>query len=155
MFPNAQTTEAFYCHLDLLPTIAELAQVPKASKFGKGTSIVPVLKNPSLSVQDSILFAYDDVFFLPKDVPGGHIRAVREGDWVYAVYYSENASHFEYEMYNVKEDPGEMHNLLFGKVSPKNAAEAKRLHAKLTEKIAQSEALPQGFAWPNAPDFGG
>ncbi|MFA6916110.1 MAG: sulfatase-like hydrolase/transferase [Parachlamydiales bacterium] len=151
LYPSAKTTDAFYCHLDLLPTIAELAQVPDFKKFGKGTSVVPVLENPAASVQDSILFTYDDVFFLPDDVPGGHIRALREGDWTYAVYYSENATNFEYEMYNIKDDPGQLKNLLHGTVKPENAAEARRLHVKLKEKIDHAEALPKDFAWPKAP----
>lgn len=151
MFPTGKTTDAFYCHLDLLPTIAELAQVPGFEKYGKGVSIVPVLKDPTKSVQDSILFTFDDVFFLPADVPGGHIRAIREGDWTYAVYYSEDASHFEYEMYNLKKDPGQMQNLLFGRVSREIAEEAKRLHTKLKEKIDHARALPEGFVWPKEP----
>jgi choline-sulfatase len=151
LFPQAKETEAFYCHLDLLPTIADLAQVPDSAKYGKGTSIVPVLKDPTSSVQNSILFTYDDMFFLPEDVPGGHIRAVREGDWVYAVYYSENATNFEYEMYNIKKDPGELHNLLYGTVDAQDAVVARRLHALLKEKIDHSKALPAGFAWPKSP----
>lgn len=151
LYPNEQRTDAFYCHLDLMPTIAELAGVPDFNKYGKGVSVVPVLKDPKTTVQDSILFTYDDIFFLPKDVPGGHIRAIREGDWMYAVYYSENATNFEYEMYNIKNDPHELNNLVHGKVTPENAAQARRLHAKLKEKIDHTEALPKGFAWPEAP----
>jgi choline-sulfatase len=148
MYPAPQTTDSIYCHLDLLPTIAELVDVPDFHKYGKGTSIVPILKDPKASVQDSILFTYDDVFFLPIDTPGSHIRAIREGDWTYAVYYSEDGSHFEYEMYNLKKDPGQLHNLLYKDVSPEIAAEAKRLHHNLKKKIDQSSALPPGFPWP-------
>jgi arylsulfatase A-like enzyme len=148
MYPTPQETDSFYCHLDLLPTLAELAGIPNFEQYGKGTSVVPVLKQATASVQDSILFTYDDVFFLPADTPGSHIRALREGDWTYAVYYSEDGSHFEYEMYNLKDDPGQLHNLLNKDISPEIAAEAKRLHRKLKEKIDQSNALPKGFSWP-------
>jgi len=148
MYPQAQSTDSFYCHLDLLPTIAELVNIPNFEKYGKGTSIVPVLKEPATSVQDAILFTYDDVFFLPIDTPGSHIRAIREGDWIYALYYSENGSDFEYEMYDLKKDPGQLHNLLYKDVSPEIAKEADRLHRKLKEKIDHSNALPAGFPWP-------
>lgn len=151
MFPTPQSTDSFYCHLDLLPTIAELAQVPNYSKYGKGVSIVPILRNPKSSVHDSILFAYDDLFFLPKDVPGGHIRAIREGDWSYGVYYSEDGSHFEYEMYNLEKDPGQLNNLLFENETPEILTQANKLHKKLKEKIDQSSALPKGFPWPTNP----
>ena len=151
MYPSPKQTNAFYCHLDLLPTLAEIAQVPDFSRYGKGVSVVPVLKDPSTSVQDSILFTYDDVFFLPENTPGGHIRAIRTGDFVYAVYYSEDGSSFEYEMYNLKNDPGELNNLLYQNKDPKVAKEAKRLHDKLKEKIDAESALLPGFPWPKAP----
>lgn len=151
LFPTPRTTDALYCHLDLLPTLAELAGVPEFAQYGKGVSIVPILKNHVDSVQDSILFTYDDNFFLPADVPGGHIRAIREGDWVYAVYYSENGSNFEYEMYNLKTDPGQLHNLLYKDISSDIAVEATRLHHRLKEKIDQAAALPVGFPWPTKP----
>ncbi len=151
LFKEARTTDAFYCHLDLLPTVAELAGVKEFDQYGKGISIVPVLKNKKVSVQDSILFTYDDNFFLPADVPGGHIRAIREGDYVYAVYYSENGTHFEYEMYDLKNDPGQLHNLLFGEISPEVAEVATQFHVKLKEKIDHSAALPADFPWPQDP----
>lgn len=44
LFPNPRETDAFYCHLDLMPTIAELADVPEFAQYGKGVSIVPILK---------------------------------------------------------------------------------------------------------------
>lgn len=151
MYPHPQTTDAFYCHLDMMPTLADLAGIPDAASYGKGLSIVPVLLDPTDSVQDSILFTYDDRFFLPADTPGSHIRAIREGDWVYAVYYSEDGSHFEYEMYNLKSDPGQLVNLLYGKVSANTLSEATRLHDKLKDKIDAAEALPKDFPWPKAP----
>ncbi|NDB84545.1 MAG: hypothetical protein EB127_17855, partial [Alphaproteobacteria bacterium] len=88
---------------------------------------------------------------LASDTPGGHIRAVREGDWTYAVYYSENASHFEYEMYNIKTDPGQLHNLLHGDVKAQDALEARRLHEILQQKIDDAQALPKEFPWPKSP----
>ena len=151
LFPNPRTTNALYCHLDLLPTIAELAGVPEFAQYGKGVSIVPILENKADSVQNAILFTYDDNFFLPTDVPGGHIRAIRQGDWVYAVYYSEKGSDFEYEMYNLKKDPGQLHNLLHKDISPEIAMEANKLHHNLKEKIDQAAALPVGFPWPTKP----
>src|SRR3954467_15787027 len=37
--------------------------------------------------QDHTIFSFDDLFFVPASAAGGHIRAVREGDWTYAVYF--------------------------------------------------------------------
>jgi arylsulfatase A-like enzyme len=147
LFPEPITTDSFYSHIDLLPTIAELAGVPV--KGAKGVSIVPILKDPSSSVQDSILFAYDDTFYLPTNTPGSHVRALREGNWTYAVYYSADGSHFEYELYNLAKDPGQLHNLLYGNVSNEDAQEAARLHKLLSQRIVETNALPKDFPWPN------
>ncbi|MES2345382.1 MAG: sulfatase-like hydrolase/transferase [Chlamydiota bacterium] len=153
LFPKAQSTDALYSHLDLLPTLAELAGVPNFAQYGKGVSIVPILKNSKESVQDSILFTYDDNFFLSENVAGGHIRAIVQGDFRYAVYYSENGSNFEYEMYNLKDDPEELHNLLHNNISSKINKKALQLHLDLKEKIDQAQALPSGFPWPTKPVY--
>lgn len=150
LYPSPKTTEAYYCHLDLMPTIADLAGVPRFEHYGKGVSVVSVLNDPDTEVQDSVLFAYDDLFFLPADTPGGHIRAIREGDWTYAMYYSEGGKDFEYEMYNLENDPKQLNNLLYGDVTPLNAKEARRLHAKLEEKVRNANALKEDFPWPPA-----
>lgn len=150
LFPVPETSSAFYSHADLLPTLAELAGI-KGGEFGKGVSIVPVIKDPTTSVQDSILFSFDDHFLLPADAKGGHIRAIREGDWLYALYFSENGGDFEYELYNLLADPGEMHNLLHGYVPRAIRKEAKRLDEKLKKKVSQVKSLPENFPWPTLP----
>jgi hypothetical protein len=43
---------------------------------------------------------------LPPSLPGGHTRAVREGDWTYR-------SGLDYELYNVRSDPLQLDNLLY------------------------------------------
>lgn len=147
LFPQPTTTDSFYSHIDLLPTLAELAGV--SVKQAKGVSIVSILKDPSHSVQDAIRFVYDDVFYLPTNTPGSHLRALREGDWTYSVYYSADGSHFEYELYNLAQDPGQLHNLLYGEVSKEHAQEAARLHKLLSKRIAETDALPKNFPWPH------
>jgi choline-sulfatase len=95
LYPEPLETNAFYDHLDLLPTILDLAGAANPESYGIGRSIVPILQDPSRSVQDHTIFSYDDVFFLPPGVPGGHIRAIREGGWTYAVYFGLDGSGIE------------------------------------------------------------
>ena len=114
LYPEPRETNAFYDHLDLLPTILDLARIAEPESYGIGRSIVPVIRDPSQSVQDHTIFSYDDVFFLPPGASGGHIRAIREGDWTYAVYFGLDGSGLEYELYNIKTDLGQMANLLHG-----------------------------------------
>ena len=103
------------------------------------------------SVRDSAVFAYDDVYLLPEDTPSSHIRCIRYEDWTYAVYFSPNGTGFEYELYDLNSDPGQLNNLLYGKVTTQNAQLANRLHEKLTERLRNEEGLPKGMYWPSKP----
>jgi choline-sulfatase len=151
LFPEPRETEAFYDHLDLLPTILDLAGVANPESYAIGKSIVPVMKDPSTSVQDHTVFSFDDLFFLPADVPAGHIRAIREGDWTYAVYFGMEGGRAEYELYNLKSDPLQLDNLAHGTPSPDVRKEWARLHRILTNSLIDASNLPDSFTWPLEP----
>jgi choline-sulfatase len=151
LFPEPRETEAFYDHLDLLPTILDLAGVANPESYALGKSIVPVIKEPSTSVRGHTVFSFDDLFFLPADVPAGHIRAIREGDWTYAVYFGMEGGQAEYELYNIKSDPLQLNNLAHGGPSPDTRKEWARLHRILTDSLIEASNLPDSFAWPLAP----
>lgn len=151
LFPEPRETEAFYDHLDLLPTILDLAGIANAESYAIGKSIVPVMKDPSTSVQDHTVFSFDDLFFLPADVPAGHIRAIREGDWTYAVYFGMEGGRAEYELYNLKSDPLQLDNLAHGTPSPDARKEWARLHRILTNSLIDASNLPDSFTWPLEP----
>ena len=151
LFPEPRETQAFYSHLDLLPTLAELAGVPEAASYGLGRSIVPVLRDPSASVQDSVLFSYDDVFGLSAGAAGANLRALRERDWTYAVYFGIDGSGIEYEFYDLKTDPLQMNNLLHGSPPAQVRSEWARLHDMLTRNLVEAANLPLSFPWPLAP----
>jgi arylsulfatase A-like enzyme len=151
LYPEPLETSAFYDHRDLLPTILELAGVSDAESYGIGRSIVPVMRDPSQAVQDHTIFSFDDLFFVPASAPGGHIRAIREGDWTYAVYFGLDGSGLEYEMYNIRNDPGQMTNLLHGTPARDARQEWARLHKLLTDRLILCANLPDDFGWPLQP----
>jgi choline-sulfatase len=151
VFPEPLETEAFYDHLDLLPTILDLAGVANPESYALGKSVVPVIKDPSTSARDHTVFSFDDLFFLPADVPAGHIRAIREGDWTYAVYFGMEGGQTEYELYNIKSDPLQLKNLAHGGPSPDARKEWARLHRILTDSLVEASNLPDSFAWPLQP----
>jgi choline-sulfatase len=109
------------------------------------------LKNPLKQVRDHTVFSFDDLFFLPADIPGGHIRAIREGDWTYAVYFGMGGGPTECELYNIKNDPQQLKNLLYGTPSPDAKKEWSRLHRILTNSFVDAGNLPDSFAWPIEP----
>ncbi|MEZ5098531.1 MAG: sulfatase-like hydrolase/transferase [Thermoleophilia bacterium] len=100
LFPEPRRTDALYSHVDLLPTLAELAG---AAPVGVGRSLVPVLLGRAQAVQQDVLFAYDDDFVLSADQTGGRIRALRDARWTYAVYFDSTMSAFEYETIRQRE----------------------------------------------------
>ena len=150
LFPEPVETDAFYDHLDLLPTILDLAGVADAESYGIGRSIVPLFGDPSKTVKDFTLFSYDDRFFVPTGTPGSHIRAIREGDWTYAVYFGLDGSGVEYELYNLKDDKRQMTNMAFD-ASVEAKKEWARLHQKLTAHLVDVANLPDTFPWPLQP----
>jgi choline-sulfatase len=103
------------------------------------------------SVRDSIVFAYDDVYLLSDEVPSSHIRCIRYKNWTYAVYFSLNGTGFQYELYDLQNDPGELNNLLFGREASKYYHIGNILHEKLTQKLRKEEGLPKGMPWPSQP----
>ncbi len=147
LFPNARTTEALYSHVDLLATLAELAG---AKPVGVGVSQVSVFKDPAISMQEAVLYTFDDSFILTLDEPGSHIRALRTPRWTYAVYFSADGSGFEYELYDVLADPDQMINLLF---EPTEAVTPiwLELHRSLSKQMLQKQAAQEGFDWPRDP----
>jgi choline-sulfatase len=150
LYPEPLETDAFYDHLDLLPTILDLAGVADAESYAIGKSIVPVIRDPSRSVQDCTTFSFDDQFFVPAGAAGSHIRAIREGDWTYAVYFGLDGAGVEYELYNTKDDPGQMTNLALNRTRDLRKEWA-RLHEKLTERLVAFANLPDSFGWPLQP----
>ncbi len=165
LFPRAVETDAFWSHVDLLPTLAGLAGVPRdrvAALGAGGVDQGPVLARPASSVQDSVLFTFDDRFGSPepdvtiKGVPAlampadqpPHIRTIREAAWKYSVYFTVDGSALQYELYNLDDDPGELRNLAFTPTAGTVDAERQRLHDKLTRKLRATATLPLGFPWP-------
>ena len=136
LFPEPRVTDALYCHLDLLPTLMDIVGLSPDRLPGK--SLLPVLLGTATDVQDSILFTYDDTFFLPAGLPNSHIRAIRTKEYVYGVYYNaageEQNVEAEYEMYDIEQDPQQLTNLMYQR-HPGSHPLTARLHQQLLKKV--------------------
>ncbi len=118
LFPEPRTEEALVSHVDLLPTLAGLVDAPlkaRAKWAGKDYSKL-VLGQSRKPVQDHIVFTFDDYQAGQKQGPyvpaPQHIVAVREKNWKIAKYYDpEREKAPEWELYDLKNDPLERHNL--------------------------------------------
>ena len=147
LFPEAVRTDALHSHVDLLPTLAELAG---ADAVGVGISHVPLFTDPQASLQDAVLLAFDDSFIVPADAGAVHIRAIRTDRWTYAVYYAVDGSAFEYELYDNETDPHQLDNLTFEPTAD-TVTEWSSLHARLASLLITKNAAPEGFDWPQDP----
>jgi len=52
LFLEPGETDAFYDHLDLMPTLLDLAGVERPDSYALGKSVVPVIRDPSESVHN-------------------------------------------------------------------------------------------------------
>lgn len=118
--PAAVTTNALASNIDILPTIAELAGI-SLSSYTAGKSLLPILRDPQKAyVRDEIIYHADWEVELTigksadktaiYNAPS-HVRAIRDNEWKYALYFSPGKIDVEHELYNLKNDPLEMTNL--------------------------------------------
>jgi arylsulfatase A-like enzyme len=102
------------------------------------------------STQDYIVFTYDDFQSGQKNPPypkaPNHIVSIREGRWKLAKYYGtgeESSVPVQWEMYDLKRDPLEKHNIAHegAKRTPLQEKELQRLKAKLA-KVEKTRLRP-------------
>jgi choline-sulfatase len=163
LFPQPVQTDAMASLIDLMPTLATLADVPNRSAWTfKGTDLTPVIEDaidhpdvPSVEVQDTILFTFDDENCGGPDgqtivKQPNHIRCIREGRWKYAMYFDPaGVEPAEYELYDLQEDPYEIHNLANPRNTEDYAPEQQAvMHAKLLAKMAATGTAPYGVYLP-------
>ena len=138
LFPTPQSTTALASLVDVMPTLATLAEVPERDAWiFKGVDLTPVLHNPASSAQDAVLFMFDDEnagspFPQPIVRQPNHIRAIFDGRWKYVRYFDPaGVEPPQYELYDHENDPFEMQNL---------AGQDTAKQAEMAEKLAELEA---------------
>ncbi len=117
VFPGevAQSSDALASLVDLMPTIAEIANVQSVPAGLRGVSLVPVIESGT-PVQKSILFAFDDTKAGVNNKPSmvqatNRLRTIRTDLFKYTYYFDAMGSYMpEYELYDLVKDPHEMHN---------------------------------------------
>jgi arylsulfatase A-like enzyme len=121
LYPKPLSSDALVSHVDFLPTLASLVGTPKAARSkwkGKDYSSLVLRPKTGKSVQDYVVFTYDDVQSGQKSgpypKPPNHIVSIREKRWKLAKYYAiepKKPTPPQWEMYDLKNDPEETENL--------------------------------------------
>jgi choline-sulfatase len=167
MFPKPVTSDALVSHVDLLPTLASLADAPKAARRNwQGVDYSDVVLNPERGKepQDYVAFTYDDFqsgqAHGPYPKQPNHVRSIREKRWKLAKYVDiktvvKNGKPVEikgsqppqWEMYDLKTDPNEEVNLAFEgyERTPAQEAQFVRLKKKL-ERVEKTRLKPLAHA---------
>jgi arylsulfatase A-like enzyme len=81
--------------VDILPTLIDLLGLPEVSGV-QGKSFRKVLASPEIPIRDRVFIHWNGPSFINYD-----------GNWKYALHPRSETD----ELYNLKEDPGEMKNL--------------------------------------------
>ena len=89
------SSASFAYLFDIFPTVCELTQTEVPPGLD-GRSLAKIIRGDQQSVRDTVFLAYED----------GQ-RAVRSGDWKLIRYPQVNYS----QLFNLREDPDELHNL--------------------------------------------
>ena len=120
MTPAGSVCEAPVVTQDILPTVLELCHVPAIDDRPlDGVSLVPVLRDPSASLDRETLFWHYPHYGNQGGAPSG---AVRDGDWKLVEWFEDGSV----ELFDLATDPGEATNL--AEVRPEVAD---RLRARL------------------------
>ncbi len=143
--PEGVVTDAFANNVDVAPTLAALAGL-KGLPYMAGVDLSPVLREPGgASVREEVVFHTDweSMFKSGKTAADvnlythpAHVRALRDRDWKYSYYFGPGRDVFEYELYNMKDDPLEMDNLAN---DAGYLAKRKEMHERLMEQERKFE----------------
>jgi uncharacterized sulfatase len=140
--PRGATTQALASHLDLLPTMLELAGfTPPASLHGR--SLVPVLRDPEVRVNEEVLISFNR--FALGHARGAFfpIRCLTDGRYKLAINLFDTD-----EFYDLEADPWERVNLIH---DPGAAAARDRLHDRLLRFLGETFDPMDSHLWGRRP----
>jgi arylsulfatase A-like enzyme len=157
LFPRPVRTDALASLVDLMPTLATLADVPHRGEWTlRGRDLTPVIRDavahprrPTATVQDSILSTTDETIgFNPDARPHvitqpAHVRCIREEHWKYAMYFDpDHVAEPQYELYDLRADPLGLHDMAAPESPYHDAAKSAEMQAKLQLKMEQTGTVP-------------
>ncbi|MDQ2652308.1 MAG: sulfatase-like hydrolase/transferase [Chloroflexota bacterium] len=145
LFSQAEQTNAMVSHVDFVPTMANLFNVPKSARASwQGKDYSGVLRKPKKNKgpQKYVVFTYDDFQAGqptgPYVQPPNHLTTIREGRYKLARYYDEAGSVADqWEMYDLKKDSLETVNI--ADPSHKKNKKQRKEYKRLTKKLSQVE----------------
>lgn len=155
LFPEPAQTSALASLIDLMPTLATIADIPDREKYTfRGTDLTPIILDaindpttPSKPVQDSILFTTDEnLGSLQVDNNGNpiyvtqpyRIRCLRDEQWKIVMYFDPtDMNNKQFELYDLVSDPLEQYNQ-----AQSNPEQLAIMIEKLSIKMEETHTTP-------------
>lgn len=158
-FPKPVETDALASTVDLMPTLAALADAPGTGDWGfRGRDLSPIIRGaaehpgrPAKPVQESVMFTTDETMGSRDNGTAGsatikqpaHIRCLREADWKFAMYFDPaGGAEPEYELYDLRADPEELRNMGAPDAPWYDAAKVAEMQEKLAARMAETGTTP-------------
>jgi arylsulfatase A-like enzyme len=158
LFPKAVETDCLASTVDLMPTLAGLADVPRKGDWTfRGKDLSPIIRSlaespgkPAKPVQDSVLFTTDEVVGSGEDEAAGaivtqpaHIRCLREARWKLAMYFDPSGEKDPlYELYDLEEDPDELRNMGASDGPYYDPTKVAEMQQKLAARMRETATTP-------------
>ena len=131
--PKSQVCEAMALNIDIAPTLLELA-AQRTPETMQGQSLLPLLRDPKAKGRDA--FFYEHLYtHAPK--PPRHIEpceGVRSRDWKYILWLDQTGPARE-ELYNLRDDPLEMKNLIADPAHKSRLAQLREQHQQFVKNL--------------------
>ena len=137
--PGGAVSHSLVSHLDILPTLLDLSglDIPEAMQ---GASFLPVLKDPRATARDNLMISFHR-FSINFDIFGSYypIRCAVDGRYKLSINLIDTD-----ELYDLVNDPHEMHNLID---DPEHAEARDRLHDYLLMEMDRIRDPYRSFQW--------
>lgn len=141
--PAGATSRGLVSHIDVAPTMLDFFGLP-TPKTMAGRSLLPVFRRPEQPANDALFMEFGR-YETDHDGFGGFqpIRAVRDDRYKLVINLLTTD-----ELYDLEEDPFEMHNLIG---SADHAAVRDRLHDRLLAWMNDTRDPFRGYYWERRP----
>ncbi|MDO5105106.1 sulfatase [Capnocytophaga sp.] len=127
-----QTTESFVMNVDIAPTLLEAAGIPVPTDM-QGVSFFPILKKPRKETRNSVYYHY---YENGEHAVSPHF-GIKNKRYKLIRYYKR---HNGWELFDLKTDPREMHNIYKLPSSKKIIKKMKKLLEKEIDKLDDTTA---------------
>ena len=139
--PPGTMSDSVTAHIDLFPTLLELASAPRPRQVLDGESLVPLFRDPTARLQRQAIFQHFPGYLGMRNgswrtTP---VSLIHAGDWKLMEYLEDG----HLELYNLRDDIGEKNNL-----AATLPDKAKELHARL---VAWRTGIKAQMPTPNNP----